>query len=207
MKKILNKKVLIIILAISLLIIGYIFLINYNIKLKSNYNTAVINNKAFISQLDKNQKEKIVFQTTIEQLHLFNDSITEKLLETQKQLKIKDKEIKQLAYISSVIEKTDTIIFRDTIFKDKTIKIDTTIGDKWVTNNLHLQYPNTISIDTKVNSEKNVLIYAKKETVNPPKKFFLFRLFQKKHTIIKAIVNEENPYIINGNNTFYQIIK
>lgn len=207
MKKILNKKVLIIILTISLLIIGYIFLINYNIKLKSNYNTAVINNKAFISQLDKSQKEKIVFQTTIEQLHLFNDSITEKLLETQKQLKIKDKEIKQLAYISSVIEKTDTIIFRDTIFKDKTIKIDTTIGDKWVTNNLHLQYPNTISIDTKVNSEKNVLIYAKKETVNPPKKFFLFRLFQKKHTIIKAIVNEENPYIINGNNTFYQIIK
>lgn len=207
MKKILNKKVLIIILTISLLIIGYIFLINYNIKMKSNYNTAVINNKAFISQLDKSQKEKIVFQTTIEQLHLFNDSITEKLLETQKQLKIKDKEIKQLAYISSVIEKTDTIIFRDTIFKDKTIKIDTTIGDKWVTNNLHLQYPNTISIDTKVNSEKNVLIYAKKETVNPPKKFFLFRLFQKKHTIIKAIVNEENPYIINGNNTFYQIIK
>lgn len=207
MKKILNKKVLIIILTISLLIIGYIFLINYNIKLKSNYNTAVINNKAFISQLDKSQKEKIVFQTTIEQLHLFNDSITEKLLETQKQLKIKDKEIKQLAYISSVIEKTDTIIFRDTIFKDKSIKIDTTIGDKWVTNNLHLQYPNTISIDTKVNSEKNVLIYAKKETVNPPKKFFLFRLFQKKHTIIKAIVNEENPYIINENNTFYQIIK
>lgn len=207
MKKILNKKVLIIILTISLVIIGYIFLINYNIKLKSNYNTAVINNKAFISQLDKNQKEKIVFQTTIEQLHLFNDSITEKLLETQKQLKIKDKEIKQLAYISSVIEKTDTIIFRDTIFKDKSIKIDTTIGDKWVTNNLHLQYPNTISIDTKVNSEKNVLIYAKKETVNPPKKFFLFRLFQKKHTIIKAIVNEENPYIINENNTFYQIIK
>ena len=207
MKKILNKKVLIIILTISLLIIGYIFLINYNIKLKSNYNTAVINNKAFISQLDKSQKEKIVFQTTIEQLHLFNDSITEKLLETQKQLKIKDKEIKQLAYISSVIEKTDTIIFRDTIFKDKTIKIDTTIGDKWVTNNLHLQYPSTISIDTKVNSEKNVLIYAKKETVNPPKKFFLFRLFQKKHTIIKAIVNEENPYIINENNTFYQIIK
>lgn len=207
MKKILNKKVLIIILTISLVIIGYIFLINYNIKLKSNYNTAVINNKAFISQLDKSQKEKIVFQTTIEQLHLFNDSITEKLLETQKQLKIKDKEIKQLAYISSVIEKTDTIIFRDTIFKDKSIKIDTTIGDKWVTNNLHLQYPNTISIDTKVNSEKNVLIYAKKETVNPPKKFFLFRLFQKKHTIIKAIVNEENPYIINENNTFYQIIK
>lgn len=207
MKKILNKKVLIIILTISLLIIGYIFLINYNIKLKSNYNTAVINNKAFISQLDKSQKEKIVFQTTIEQLHLFNDSITEKLLETQKQLKIKDKEIKQLAYISSAIEKTDTIIFRDTIFKDKSIKIDTTIGDKWVTNNLHLQYPNTISIDTKVNSEKNVLIYAKKETVNPPKKFFLFRLFQKKHTIIKAIVNEENPYIINENNTFYQIIK
>lgn len=207
MKKILNKKVLIIILAISLLTIGYIFLINYNIKLKSNYNTAVINNKAFISQLDKSQKEKIVFQTTIEQLHLFNDSITEKLLETQKQLKIKDKEIKQLAYISSLIEKTDTIIFRDTIFKDKSIKIDTTIGDKWVTNNLHLQYPNTISIDTKVNSEKNVLIYAKKETVNPPKKFFLFRLFQKKHTIIKVIVNEENPYIINENNTFYQIIK
>lgn len=207
MEKILNKKVLIIILTISLLIIGYIFLINYNIKLKSNYNTAVINNKAFISQLDKSQKEKIVFQTTIEQLHLFNDSITEKLLETQKQLKIKDKEIKQLAYISSLIEKTDTIIFRDTIFKDKSIKIDTTIGDKWVTNNLHLQYPNTISIDTKVNSEKNVLIYAKKETVNPPKKFFLFRLFQKKHTIIKVIVNEENPYIINENNTFYQIIK
>ena len=51
------------------------------------------------------------------------------------------------------------------------------------------------------------MVNKKKETINPPKKFFLFRWFQRKHTILEVNMVEKNPYIENKNNRFIEIIK
>lgn len=188
----------------ALCIIAWLSIYNKNIN--EEYKRAVNNNKAFIEQLDSVNNKCVVYQTTVDELYYMNDSITNKLLATAKDLKVKDKRIKQLNYMATEIKKVDTVTFRDTIFRDPSIKIDTNIGDKWVNTHLVFTYPNKITVSPKVVSEKQVVFYTKKETVQPPKKFFLCRWFQKKHTIIKADVIEENPYISSEKNTFYQIV-
>lgn len=80
--------------------------------------------------------------------------------------------------------KTDTVVFRDTIFSSTVSKIDTTIGDYWYSIKLEMHYPSTIKLSPKMRSEKYITTFSKKETVNPPKKFWLFRLFQKKHKVL-----------------------
>lgn len=174
---------------------------------KDNYYIAVENTKAYQQQLTNNQKEIIAFKFTIEQLQYFNDSITNKLLEKQKELDIKNDNIEQMQYIMSEFNTSDTIILSDTIFLQPDFYLDTVLGDKWMNTSLEMKYPNFISIKPTVKSEKSVIIYSEKETVNPPKKFFLCRWFQKKHTVLKIVVEEENPYIINQMNVFYDVIE
>ena len=174
---------------------------------KDNYYIAVENTKAYQQQLTNNQKEIIAFKFTIEQLQYFNDSITNKLLEKQKELDIKNNNIEQMQYIMSEFNTSDTIILSDTIFLQPNFYLDTVLGDKWMNTSLEMKYPNFISIKPTVKSEKSVIVYSEKETVNPPKKFFLCRWFQKKHTVLKIVVEEENPYIINQMNVFYDVIE
>jgi hypothetical protein len=174
---------------------------------KDNYYIAVENTKAYQQQLTNNQKEIIAFKFTIEQLQYFNDSITNKLLEKQKELDIKNDNIEQMQYIMSEFNTSDTIILSDTIFLQPNFYLDTVLGDKWMNTSLEMKYPNFISIKPTVKSEKSVIVYSEKETVNPPKKFFLCRWFQKKHTVLKIVVEEENPYIINQMNVFYDVIE
>lgn len=110
--------------------------------------------------------------------------------------------------MASTAVKTDTICFKDTVFKDLHTDIDTVLTDKsWYSLQLSLKYPNRISVTPSFTSEKYVMISSRKETVNPPKKFFLFRWFQKKHTVIEADVVEKNPFIQNKKNKFIEVIK
>lgn len=176
----------------------------YN-RMMRKYDAAVQNNKAFAAQIDQDQRNSVVFQTTISQLRYLNDSISQKLIETQKKLGIKNKQVKELTYLSMELSRIDTVTFVDTIFREHMVDIDTVIGDKWMNTHLVFKYPNKVTIEPKTVSEKEVILYSKRETVEPPKKFFLARWFQKRHTVIHAVVNEENPYIINQTNSFFQI--
>ena len=127
--------------------------------------------------------------------------------EVRKELNVKDKDLGAMQYILSEASKTDTVEFRDTIFSIPTLHIDTMLGDKWYQFNLELRYPNKIITTPKFISEKFVIINYKKETINPPKKCWLLRLFQKKHKVIRVEVVEKNPYIENKQHRFIEIIK
>jgi hypothetical protein len=175
-----------------------------NQNINEQYLTSEQNNKAFLSQIKNNENEIAVFKTNIETLEYINDSISNKLLKVTHQLGIKNEQIKELTYLATEISRVDTVIFRDTIFRDPDINIDTLIGDKWVNTHLKLKYPNHLVITPTVFSEKEVVLYSSRETVNPPNKYWICRLFQKKHTVIKAVINEENPYIKSKQNVFIQ---
>jgi hypothetical protein len=125
----------------------------------------------------------------------------------RKELGIKDKELQQMQYLLSKASKKDTIIFRDTLFVDSTLDIDTIIGDSWYNIELGLKYPNTITTTPTFTSEKYIIVNIKKETVNPPKKCWLARLFQKKHRVVEVDVVEKNPYIENKQQRFIEIIE
>ena len=147
-----------------------------------------------------------VLKLTIDQLNYFNDSILNEMNKVRKELKIKDNKLKSLSYINSVIEKRDTVIFNDTIFIEN-IKIDTIIEDKWYSMKLNLEYPNRIITEPSFISEKYIVVSRKKETINPPKKFFISRWFQKKHWVMEVNVVEKNPYIKESNNRFIEFYK
>lgn len=195
-------------------VIGYgvlATLLHYSIKKSNEYarklSIAESNIKSYDQLLDSSKNKSIVLQLTADQMSYAKDSILKELEETRSMLKIKKKDVKSYQYIYSTLTKNDTIITRDTIFKEASFTLDTIIGDKWYNVKLNLKYPSTIVVNPNFKSDKNIIVHTKRETVNPPKKWWLLRLFQKKHTVLKIDVIEKNPYIQQENNRYIEIIK
>lgn len=168
---------------------------------------AMENVKAYDGQLSNSKEEGRVFKLTVEQLRCANDSIIKELERTRKELSVNDSRVKALQYVSSEFTKTDTIVMRDTIFNGKEIAVDTVLSDRWYSVKVGLRYPSSVVITPKFKSEKNIVVSSKRETVNPPRKFFLFRWFQKRHTVLVVNVVEKNPYVQNQDNRFIEIVK
>lgn len=196
-----------IVILMSLLAVSTYILYNRNQDLKDKISVSMSNQKAFIAENSSLKEENRVFKFTVEQLNYYNDSILQKMNNIRKELKIKDKNLKQLQYLLSVSTKKDTVLFTDTIFRDKSLALDTIIGDKWYNIRLGLKYPFYIYTEPTFTSEKYIIVNKKKETVNPPKKFFLFRWFQRKHWVMEVHIKEKNPYIKETNNKFVEIIE
>lgn len=176
-------------------------------KLRKKYETAEANLRAYSMELNAAGKQNTALQLTVEQLEYFKDSVLEDLDNTRKELKIKDKNLKALQQVTSVFTRTDTIILKDTLFKEPTLSIDTLMGDEWYTLDLGLKYPSTIIVKPEFKSKKHIVVSSKKETVNPPKKFFLFRWFQRKMRVIHVDVVEKNPYVQDEGTKYVEIIK
>lgn len=196
-----------IVILVSLLAVSTYTLYTNNQKLKEEISISMSNQKAFIAENSLLKEENRVFKFTIEQLNHYNDSILQKMNEVRKELKIKDRDLKQMQYLLSEAQKKDTVIFRDTLFREPTLKIDTLLGDRWYQMKLGLRYPSTITTEPKFVSEKYVIVDYKKETINPPKKCWLLRLFQKKHKVVEVNIVEKNPYIENKQQRFTEIVK
>lgn len=198
-------RLLVVALIIGLLISSSILYIKFT-TLQHDYSIAVGNEKALLHRNTELRNDIGVLQLTVDQLSYFNDSLLTKLDSVRRELKIKDKELKYMQYNKTTFEKTDSIVFlKDTIFRDK-LHIDTTLHNKWYSLNLTLDYPNSVTVTPKIISEQYLIIRADKETVKPPKKCKLARWFQKKHTVIRAELKEENPYIEHQCSRFVKIL-
>lgn len=196
------------IIILILILIGAIAYLSYqNKQLTTKYETSIENIKAYDAELSGLTNDTKVYKLTIEQLNYFNDSIIKKMKVVQKELGIKDKRLQQLQYEVSHAQRTDTIILKDTLFRDPQLRLDTIVGDKWFKTNLHLEFPSTIALKPEIELERYTFINGKRETVNPPKKFFLFRWFQKKMTVVTVTVKEKNPYVKNKESRYVEIIK
>lgn len=175
--------------------------------MEKKWKEAVENAKAYSEQYSSAENKNRAFKLTVDQLKYSNDSIFQELDAVRKELKVKDSKLQSLQYVSSNFTKADTIVFRDTIFKDNTICMDTLLTDEWYSVKVRLEYPSTVAVQPTFKSEKYIVVSTKRETVNPPKKFFLLRLFQKKQTVLNVDVVEKNPYVQNESNRYVEIIK
>lgn len=184
------------------------------IKLQSNkikeLNTELLvstnNNKAYEAERDSLKNNTIQFQFTVDQLNHSKDSLVDKINDIRKQVKVKDKQISELQYFASVNNKRDSIIVRDTIFQ-KGVVLDTTISDDWSRLAIRAEYPNLLDVDYSFKNETLVVMHDSRVTVDPPKKCWLARLFQKKQTIVEIDVVQENPYCENKEQKFIKIVK
>lgn len=164
------------------------------------------NNKAYERENSSLNGKLIEFQLNADQLNASNDSLVQKLNDIRKQLKIKDKQISHLQYLASENRKKDTVYVKDTIFQ-KGVVLDTLIGDDWSSLKLHAEYPNILSADYSFKNSTAILTHTSRVTVDPPKKCWIGRLFQKKQTIVEIDVVQENPYCENKESKFIEIIK
>lgn len=167
------------------------------------------NVKAYASMFNAGKEQNAALQLTINQLEYFQDSVLQELDATRKKLKVKDKNLKALQQVKSSFSRTDTITITqvDTLFKEPSLAMDTLLGDEWYSLRLGLKYPSTIAVKPYFKSEKHIIVSSKKETVNPPKKFFLFRWFQRRHNVIHIDIIEKNPYVENQSSRYIEIIK
>lgn len=193
------------------IIIALAALLSSNIHNKNNierkWKDAMENIKSYSEQFNNSENKNRAFKVTINQLKYSKDSIFKELNNTRKELTIKDSKLRNLQYISSEFTKTDTITLTDTIFRSNQIDIDTLLSDKWYSMNVKMRYPSTVIVKPEFKSIKHIIVSTRRETVNPPKKFFLLRWFQKKQTILNVDVIEKNPYVQNQNSRYVEIVK
>lgn len=207
-----TKKIKLIIAAVCLVIMiglgtGLGISIAANKSLKAKYEQVLSNQTGYIRDLAAAKNDIHMYQLTIDDLRYMNDSIGNKMLDLQNKLKLKDRQIQNLQYLASHFTRTDTVTLSDTIFIDEMLCIDTVIGDRWMSTRIHLEWPAIVAVEPSVTSEKTVAIYTTRETVQPPKKCWLARLFQKKHKVTKVYIDESNPYIDSQQNEFIEIVK
>lgn len=192
---------------IVILVLALIIALKSRSGMERKWKEATENVKAYSEQYNSSESSNRAFKLTIEQLKTSKDSIFQELDAVRKELKIKDSKLQSIQYVASNFSKTDTITLRDTIFKDATISMDTTLSDEWYTVRVGLVYPSTIAVKPEFKSIKNIVVSTKKETVNPPKKFFLLRWLQKRQTVLNVDVVEKNPYVENQSDRYVEIIR
>ncbi len=195
--------VVIILLGLTLALV-----VDSNRSLEKKWKEATENVKAYSDQYSASENSNRAFKLTVDQLENTNDSIFKELDAARKELKVKDSKLQSLQYVSSSFVKSDTIrIEGDTIFRDREVDIDTTLSDEWYSVRVGLSFPSTVAVKPEFKSVKSIVVSTKRETVNPPKKFFLLRWFQKKQTVLNIDVVEKNPYVKDENNRYVEIVR
>lgn len=203
-----STKVFIGLLCVILLLgIALAITIKNNSSIEKEWKDAVENVKTYSEQYSSSENKNRALKLTVDQLNSSNDSIIQELNNVRKELKVKDSKLQSLQFVSSSFAKTDTIILKDTLFKDPQMAVDTLVSDEWYSVRVGLKYPSTVAVSPMFKSEKSIIVSTKRETVKPAKKFFLFRWFQKKHTILNIDVVEKNPYVQNQDNRYIKIIE
>lgn len=198
------KKVLIYII-VGLSVILFLLANSYK-NLMDSYLKSTNNNKAYERLLDSTKNNNIQFQFTIKELENTNDSIFAEMNKVREELKIKDKNLKQIEYINTVTKITDSVFIKDTIFKQD-FKLDTCISDDWHKTNLSLEYPSNIKVSSSFKNETYITTSYKKETIKPASKIFFIRWFQKKIKTVEVNVIQKNPYTENVEQRFIEIVK
>ena len=188
------------------LIVGMTYIVYDHNKTKKELSRAQANNKAITERYEDQKSYEYQLVMTIVEYENSNDSLIQRLQATQRELGIKSKELKEAQSLNTEIVRVDTLILKDTVFI-KDLYIDTTMGDNYLSNRLILEYPSSIKINTVARSEKDVFITQTRETINPLTKYWICRIFQKKHDVIRVDVKEHNPYIINEENVFIKFIE
>lgn len=152
------------------------------------------------------QNNKIELLQTVDQLKTDTTRIGQEFNKILDSLNIKPKKVVEYKYLKSKSSRVDTIHLVDTVFVEG-FCLDTIISSgEWYSLNISMSYPGDFIVNPSFTSEKYIISHKKRETVNPPRKFFLFRWFQKKHTIIEIEIIEKNPYIKTEDYKYVEIL-
>ena len=159
--------------------------------------------KSYSRVIMDSDNERTVFRMRISDLEVTGDSLICVLDSMRRQIGIRDKRLREMHHRVTYVERTDTIYLSDSIFISG---LDTTITDGWVNTHLKIEVPNKISHSVSVRNQTDLFVTTKRETVNPPRKFFLFRLFQRKHLVVTVVAKEGNTWCQTAESRHVEIV-
>lgn len=159
--------------------------------------------KSYSRVIMDSDNERTVFRMRISDLEVTGDSLICVLDSMRRQIGIRDKRLREMHHRVTYVERTDTIYLSDSIFISG---LDTTITDGWVSTHLKIDVPNKITHSVSVRNQTDLFVTTKRETVNPPRKFFLFRLFQRKHLVVTVVAKEGNPWCQTAESRHVEIV-
>ena len=159
--------------------------------------------KSYSRVIMDSDNERTVFRMRISDLEVTGDSLICVLDSMRRQIGIRDKRLREMHHRVTYVERTDTIYLSDSIFISG---LDTTITDGWVSTQLKIEVPTKITHSVSVRNQTDLFVTTKRETVNPPRKFFLFRLFQKKHLVVTVVAKEGNPWCQTAESRHVEIV-
>lgn len=199
------KKILIKILSYAILIV-IIFLMGQKIhNLNVSLDNSINNVKAYAAENSGLIESNRVFKLSIEQMEYYNDSLMLEMKKIANDNGIKDRKIQALQYQLEHFAKRDTIILRDTIFRDPDFVLDTCIIDQWNKSCLHMEYPSIITLDNEYKNDKFITLNSHKEPVKP-RKWFLPRWFTRKHIVVEVLIIDKNPYVTTPQQRYIEVI-
>ncbi len=163
---------------------------------QAEYSVEVNNTKAQQAQTKiwedrygQEHSRTIQFKESLDEFKTSKDSITMSLIQLAKINKINIKNLQQASRTTFTV---DTTILRHV----KAIQGDTTIdfSDKDITN-IFTYKEGVASSRVALKDSASTFLTTHRETIDPPKKLFFLRWFQKKQTIIQAEVIHSNHLI------------
>lgn len=199
------KRIIIKIIIWTIMILAIVGLCYHINNLNTQLSNSINNEKAYAAENSNLRDKNLVYKLSIEQMEYFQDSLMIEMKRIANENGIKDRHIKNLQYQLEHFYKRDTIIIRDTIFKDPKFHLDTCLVDEWNKTCLSLSYPGNIGISNSYKNEKFIIVNSRKENIKPYK-CFLGKWFGKKHTILEIDVVDKNPYVETERQRFIEII-
>jgi len=198
------KTKLMILLAVCLLTsIGYISYLNYRIQSQQQTISLQTNNlKAeryktlhWQDEYGKNHSKSIEQIRSISELRRGNDSLMVHYRELLAKNNIKIKDVGFVGGVSTVASVTLVINY-------KLLQGCHDLSDKDITNIVCINKDSSITSNILLKNEVSIIGTSKKETINPERKFFLWRWFQKKQIVTYVEVIQSNPYVKSEKQNF-----
>lgn len=133
--------------------------------------------------------KSVQYENTLREFEYAQDSITKEMYKMLKSTDIRLKKLTQAGYVRTTV---DTVLQSNTVFAVPDTTVD--LSTKDIINIITFKQG---ALTSKVGIENSQFLYwsSHKETIEPPRKFFLRRWFQKKHDITEV-------EIVNSNSLF-----
>ena len=157
--------------------------------------------RVYIGKNGREIYEKMVLQKTAQDLKRSLDKNDIEMRQLMKDRHIKPKEVDAIISVGTRV---------DTSVKLKRFLVDTCYSFK-----INPQFTakfcvtkDSVSYRPRIENTMDLIMAHNRETINPRRSFFLWRLFQAKHTVVKVVVTNSNKAIkVNDINATYIIDK
>lgn len=146
--------------------------------------------KAYSAAMSDASDGERVFRLRADELAAASDRQIAAMDSLRREIGVRDKMLRSMHRRVTEVVKTDTIVVPEIVMG---AAVDTVLDDGWVRTELSLS-DGRVGVSTMVRNETTIVVHGRRETVRPPRRFFLFRLFQRKHTVVTVTAVEGNPW-------------